>query len=124
MRFSGLLLFIGLFAGLHNIIGAGPASAAGPKGLVFQFTVPKQGSMYADPTYYCWLPESTATVRCVIVHQHWCTREGDAHMMPTDVQWLTLAKKWHAVFIAPSLVTGAPGTGSTNCANWNNPGNG
>jgi poly(3-hydroxybutyrate) depolymerase len=95
-----------------------PAIAAGPKGTVYQFTVPKQGSMYADPTYYCWLPESVAVVRCVVVHQHGCTREGDAPMMMNDLQWLTFAKQWRAVFVAPKLITGAPGSGSTQCGNW------
>ena len=94
------------------------AKSAGPKGTMYQFTVPKQGSMYANATYYCWLPESVTTLRCVIVHQHGCTRESDASQMMGDLQWLTFAKKWHAAFIAPSLVTGAPGSGSTQCSNW------
>ena len=127
MKTSRSFLFFCIFT---SMVGSAimpvlfPALGAGPKGTVYQFTVPKQGSMYADPTYYCWLPESVNTFRCIIVHQHGCTREGDAHMMTDDVQWTTLAKKWHAVFIAPSLITGAPGTGSTNCGNWNNISNG
>jgi hypothetical protein len=52
------------------------------------------------------------------VHQHGCTREGDARLMMSDVQWLTLAKKWHAPFVACSLATGS------NCGNWNDPNNG
>jgi hypothetical protein len=94
------------------------ALAAGPKGSMYRFTVPKQGSMYADGTYYCWLPESTTAVRCVIVHHHGCTREGDAQQVVNDVQWLTLVKKWRAVFVVPSMVTGAPGSGSSQCNNW------
>jgi pimeloyl-ACP methyl ester carboxylesterase len=88
------------------------ALGAGPKGTVSKFTVPKQGSMIADGTYYCWLPESVATMRCIIVHQHGCGHEGDAVMMMSDVQWATLAKKWHAVLIAPSFASGS------NCGNW------
>jgi pimeloyl-ACP methyl ester carboxylesterase len=96
-----------------------PAFGAGPKGTVYQFVVPKQINLVSDPTYYCWLPEAVGTVRCIIVHQHGCSREErDPYKMPEDVQWKTLAKKWHAAFIAPKLVTG------TNCANWNDPANG
>ena len=102
----------------------GASRAAGPQGTVYQFTVPKQGSMYADPTYYCWLPKDVGTVRTVLVHQHGCTREGDAQQMMSDVQWLTLAKKWHAVFIAPKLITGGPNDGSTKCNNWDEIANG
>lgn len=96
----------------------------GPQGTVIQFTVPKQGGLYADATYYCWLPSNVVTVRTVIVHQHGCTREGDAQQMMNDLQWLTLAKKWNAVFIAPKLITGAPGSGSTQCNNWYVPASG
>jgi pimeloyl-ACP methyl ester carboxylesterase len=108
------------------VIGMGPLAtfAAGPQGTVYQFTVPKQGVMYADPTYYCWIPANVGTVRCIIMHQHGCTREGDAQLMMNDLQWLTFAKKWHAVFIAPKLITGAPGTGSTQCSNWHDNRNG
>jgi pimeloyl-ACP methyl ester carboxylesterase len=89
-----------------------PALGAGPTGTRYQFTVPKQGSMIADGTYHCWVPENVATMRCIIVHQHGCGHEGDGVMMMSDVQWLTLAKKWHAVFIAPALSSGS------NCGNW------
>src|SRR6266849_6745870 len=111
-------------AGALMGLSAGLAPAAGPQGTVYQFTVPKQGSMYADATYYCWLPAGVTTLRSVIVHQHGCTREGDATQMMSDVQWLTFAKKWNSVFIAPSLITGAPGSGSTTCNNWSNIANG
>ncbi len=94
------------------------ALSAGPKGTPYTFKVPKQGSMDSNATYYCWIPESVATLRCVIVHQHGCTREGDAPLMINDVEWLTFAKKWHAAFIAPHLVTGPTGSGSTECSNW------
>ncbi|MDB5050948.1 MAG: hypothetical protein JWO30_4019 [Fibrobacteres bacterium] len=103
---------------------AGMTQAAGPQGTVYQFTVPKQGGMYADATYYCWLPNNVGTVRTIIVHQHGCTREGDAQQMMSDVQWLSLAKKWHAVFIAPKLITGGPSDGSTKCNNWDDIANG
>lgn len=101
-----------------------PAFGAGPKGTVYTIVVPKQINLLYDPTYHCWVPDSVGTVRCIIVHQHGCTREGDGPQMMGDVQWLTLAKKWHAVFIAPSLITGAPGSGSTTCNNWDDMNNG
>lgn len=100
-----------LLAGMLGCL-AGMTQAAGPQGTVYQFTVPKQGSMIADPTYYCWIPADMGTARSLIVHQHGCTRERDAREMMTDLQWLTLAKKWNSAFIAPSLTTGS------NCANW------
>ncbi|GEM_PF-1809184 len=102
----------------------GTARAAGPQGTIYQFAVPKQGSMYADAAYYCWLPTGVETLRAIIVHQHGCTREGDAQQMMTDLQWISLAKKWHAVFIAPKLITGGPGSGSTTCDNWDKIANG
>jgi len=101
-----------------------PAFGSGPKGMVYNIVVPKQINLLYDPTYHCWVPDSVGTVRCIIVHQHGCTREGDGPQMTNDVQWLTLAKKWHAAFIAPSLITGAPGSGSSTCNNWDDMNNG
>jgi hypothetical protein len=89
-----------------------PALGAGPSGTRYQFTVPKQGTMNASATYYCWLPEAVGTVRCIIVHHHGCGREGDGSLMMSDVQWLTLAKKWHAAFIGPSEPS------NPDCSNW------
>ncbi len=100
-----------------------PGLAAGPKGTVYQFAVPKQLNMLQDPIYYCWIPESVSTLRCIIVHQHGCTREGDAPAMMGDVQWLSLAKKWHAAFIAPHLYTDVPGS-NAHCNNWDDINNG
>jgi pimeloyl-ACP methyl ester carboxylesterase len=120
------MLRIGAVAAAFFLFLAAPdrAHANGPQGTVIQFTVPKQGSMIADATYYCWLPSDMGTARSVIVHQHGCTREGDAQQMVGDVQWLSLARKWHSVFIAPKLITGLPGSGSSTCGNWNNIENG
>jgi pimeloyl-ACP methyl ester carboxylesterase len=109
---SSFLCFI--FVGIVVCLNPITIIAAGPKGTIYTFTVPKHGGMVADPTYYCWIPDTVKVLRCVIVHQHGCGREGDGPQMVNDVQWTTLAKKWHAAFIAPSLVTGS------NCGNWNN----
>jgi len=92
----------------------------GPKGTTYQLTIPKQGKMIADAVFYCWMPDSVGTVRCVIVHLHGCTREGDAEHMVNDLQWKALAKKWNAVFVAPRFTTGTNQT----CVNWYNPDNG
>jgi pimeloyl-ACP methyl ester carboxylesterase len=94
------------------------ALGAGPKGTVYKIIVPQQGGLIANEGYFCWVPESVTTYRCIIVHQHGCTRERDASQMMSDVQWTTLAKKWHAPFIACSLTTGS------NCGNWTNCNNG
>jgi hypothetical protein len=94
------------------------ASAAGPKGTVYKIIVPQQGSLIANEGYFCWVPESVTTYRCIIVHQHGCTRERDASQMMSDLQWISLAKKWQSPFIACSLTTGS------NCGNWNNINNG
>ena len=52
-----------------------------------------------------------------------CTmREGDAWQMMYDVQWRELARKWHAVLLAPKFITGAGN--SKTCMNWYNPNNG
>lgn len=99
-------------------------SAGGPKGTTLQVVVPKQTNLYGDPAYYAWIPEGVATLRSVIVHQHGCTREGDAQQMMNDLQWLSLAKKWNSAFVAPRLITGAPGSGSSQCSNWFDPANG
>jgi poly(3-hydroxybutyrate) depolymerase len=95
-----------------------PAFGAAAKGTTYRITVPKQGSMNGDANFYAWVPDSVPTLRCVIVHQHGCTREYDAPQMPTDVQWIQLAKKWNSVFVAPAHVTGS------NCGNWNDPSKG
>lgn len=118
MKKSNLIVSAGLFAcALQAFLGR--PQAAGPQGTVYQFIVPKQGNMVDNATYFCWLPKDVATLRSIIVHQHGCTREEDAQQMMGDLQWLSLAKKWHAVFIAPKLITGLPGSGSTTCDNWN-----
>jgi hypothetical protein len=95
-----------------------PAFGAGPQGTIYQITVPKQGALIANPVYYCWLPESVSTYRCIIVHLHGCTMEATGPQMTSDVQWTTFAKKWNAVFISPSLATGS------DCTNWTKPENG
>lgn len=97
---------------------SGLARAEGPKGTVYQIPVPKPDGMYAAPLFHAWTPEGGSPYRAVIVHQHGCTREGDAQRMMEDVQWKSLAKKWHALFVAPKFITGAPGTGSSMCNNW------
>jgi hypothetical protein len=95
-----------------------PAFGAGPKGTKYQITVPKQGALITNPVYYCWLPESVTTYRCIMVHLHGCTMEGTGSQMTSDVQWTTFAKKWNAVFVSPSLATGS------DCTNWTKPENG
>jgi pimeloyl-ACP methyl ester carboxylesterase len=92
-----------------------PAFGAGPTGTRYQFTVPKQGTTNGSSTYFCWVPEAVGTVRCIIVHHHGCGREGDGSLMMSDVQWLTLAKKWHAAFIGPSEPS------NPDCSNWYTP---
>jgi hypothetical protein len=104
MKASRFLLPASLLAGLLTITIEPvlfQSFGAGPRGTVYSFSVPKPGATPANAIYYCWLPESVGTVRCVLVHQHGCTRGGDASLMMNDVQWLSFAKKWHAVFIAP-----------------------
>jgi pimeloyl-ACP methyl ester carboxylesterase len=104
MKKAHAFLAAWLLAGIAGLTAAPvffPAYGAGPKGTVYSFSVPKPSATPANAIYYCWLPESVGTVRCVIVHQHGCTRGGDAQIMMNDVQWLSLAKKEHAVFIAP-----------------------
>jgi hypothetical protein len=96
-----------------------PAFGAGPKGTIYQINVPMQGQLVGNPAYFCWVPESVTTFRCIISHQHGCTRERDARQMMYDVQWTTLAKKWNAVFMACSL------TGDqAHCPTWDQQQNG
>jgi predicted esterase len=92
----------------------GPSPEPGPKGTGYKLTMPKQNQMIADGVFYCWIPEKAETVRCVIVHLHGCTREGDAPDMVRDLQWRTLAKKYNAAFVAPGFTTG----GNERCSNW------
>ena len=115
MKTSRSVLLACLLVGAMSIVVMPvifPAFGAGPKGTSYHFKIIKQGVMNDTSNYYCWLPESVGTVRCVIVHQHGCTREGDAHLMMSDVQWLTFVKKWHAAFIAPALIS------NPDCSNW------
>jgi pimeloyl-ACP methyl ester carboxylesterase len=91
-------------------------------GTIYEFTVPKIDSMIDDATCYAWIPENVGTIRTVIVHLHGCTREGDAWQMMYDIQWRELARKWHAVLLAPKFITGSGN--SKTCPNWYNPDNG
>lgn len=114
-----LLVGIAVSAGFAAFF---PAFGAGPKGTIYTFTVPKQGVMIGDARYYCWVPDAVATLRCVIVHQHGCTTEGVAPAGVTDLQWVTLAKKWNSVLVVPMLTTGPNGT--PDCYNWDDISNG
>jgi hypothetical protein len=80
-------------------------------GTLYQITIPQQGSLNGPSNYYAWVPDGSAPVRSIIVHQHGCTREGDAPLMVHDLHWLQLAKKWRSVFIArdPHRHDAAPG---------------
>jgi pimeloyl-ACP methyl ester carboxylesterase len=91
-------------------------------GTIYQFTIAKKGIMIDDATCYAWIPEDVGTIRTVIVHLHGCTREGDAWQMMYDIQWRELARKWHAVLLAPKFITGSGN--SKTCINWYNPDNG
>jgi hypothetical protein len=95
-----------------------PAFAAGPKGTVIHFTVPhlpNSPGMIADGQYYCWLPDGAGPYRAIICHLHGCNMEGTAPSFMNDVGWTSLAKKYHAVFIAPYLNSGAD---NISCRNW------
>lgn len=91
-------------------------------GTIYEFTVAKSDSMVDDATCYAWIPADVGTIRTVIVHLHGCTREGDAWQMMYDIQWRELARKWHAVLLAPKFITGSGN--SKTCTNWYNPDNG
>lgn len=98
---------------------AADAEAQAPvTGTLVQITIPAQGMLNGASIYYAWVPDGSAPVRSIIVHQHGCTREYDAPTMVHDLHWLQLAKKWRSVFVAPALIT-AP-----NCANWYEPSSG
>jgi hypothetical protein len=95
------------------------SEGSGPKGTIYQINVPKQGQLVGNPAYFCWIPDSVKTFRCIISHQHGCTRERDARQMMYDVQWTTLAKKWNAVFMACSLTAD-----QAHCPTWDQQQNG
>ncbi len=103
-----------LFIGMLSVCSYG----AGPKGTVIQFTVPhlpNSPGMIADGQYYCWLPDGNGPYRAIICHLHGCNMEGTAPSFMNDVWWTTLAKKYHAVFIAPYYNSGAD---NITCRNW------
>lgn len=75
--------------------------AGGPKGTLVNITVPNRGKMNADGIYWAWVPEGTAPLRSIIVHQHGCGNDGDGARMVHDLQWLTLARKWNSVLVGP-----------------------
>jgi predicted esterase len=91
------------------------AQDIGPPGKTYKITIDKQGIMIGDANFYCWVPDNIRTLRCIIVHLHGCTREGDAKNMMDDLQWKALAKKWNSVLVAPAFVTGG---NSQKCRNW------
>ncbi|HTH83497.1 MAG TPA: hypothetical protein VL490_11210 [Mucilaginibacter sp.] len=90
-------------------------------GKVYEFTIAKKGTMIDNAMCYAWIPEDVGAIRTIIVHQHGCTREGDAAKMMFDLQWRELARKWHAVLLAPKFISGPT---QKICANWYNPANG
>ena len=81
-------------------------SEPGPKGTVYELTIPKQGIMISDGVFECWVPDGAETIRCVIVHLHGCTRERDAKPLMSDLQWKTLAKKLACGLHVPELQHG------------------
>jgi pimeloyl-ACP methyl ester carboxylesterase len=110
-----------LFSNLHRLFFAALcggffciAQGAGPKGTILSFTIPDKYQMNSPAQYFCWVPDGTDPIRCVIVHQHGCGIEGDATLMPNDVQWTTFAKKWHAAFVSPMMQS----VSITACRAW------
>jgi len=110
-------ILAGAFVFLASIV-VSSVLAAGPKGTVIHFTVPHlpaSPGMTQDGQYYCWLPEGTGSYRAVICHLHACGADGAAPSFMNDVWWTTLAKKYHAVFIAPMYCTCGD---AIACRNW------
>jgi len=106
------LLFCALSPSFYSAYGAGP------KGTVIHFTVPHlpaSPGMTQDGQYYCWLPDGAGPYRAVICHLHACAADGVAPSFMNDVWWTTLAKKYHAVFIAPMYCTCGD---VIACRNW------
>lgn len=103
---------------------AGFLTAQGQSGeddIIYRFRLAPQGKMIDSATCFAWIPGNAGTLRSIIVHMHGCTREGDAHQMMHDIQWRELARKWHAVLLAPAFNSGG---NAQACTNWYNPDNG
>lgn len=121
MKMSHSFRLISMLSGMLSLMLVPvlfPAFGAGPKGTVIQFTVPHLPAsplMCADGKYFCWLPEGTGPYRAIICHLHGCGMEGTAQSFMNDVMWTSLAKKYHAVFIAPSYNTCGD---AITCRNW------
>jgi hypothetical protein len=75
-------------------------------------------------TYRLWLPDTTARLRGVIVHQHGCgTAANNAGLTAAaDLHWQALATKWNCALLGPSYRQTEGGV--DNCRLWCDPRNG
>jgi pimeloyl-ACP methyl ester carboxylesterase len=117
LKYGALLVLLSVCLGLAAFIRKQQLKS-GSDGTIYEFTIAKKGNMIDNATCYAWIPNDVGTIRSVIVHQHGCTREDDAHQMMYDIQWRELARKYHSILLAPKFITGS------KCGNWCQPANG
>jgi hypothetical protein len=80
------------------------------------------GELSLGVTYTIWIPESSAPLRGVIVHQHGCGTgacQGGA-TAAYDLHWQALATKWNCALLGPSYHQ----KDGENCRLWCDPRNG
>src|ERR1700748_2534126 len=106
LKYGALAALLGVCLGLAAFIRKQQLKPAGSDGTIYEFTIAKRGNMIDNATCYAWVPNDVGTIRSIIVHQHGCTREDDAHQMMYDIQWRELARKYHSVLLAPKFITG------------------
>lgn len=91
-----------------------------PGGKVYRISLKNQAYKFDHANYSIFIPDCTASVRGIFIHQHGCTMEGTGYPAAYDIQYQEFAKKWHLAIVGPDIF---PKTGG-GCSQWINPDDG
>jgi pimeloyl-ACP methyl ester carboxylesterase len=82
-------------------------------GKVYSFTETSSSYNFDRGEYTIFIPEETAIIRGVFVHQHGCTMEGVGESTAYDLQYQAFAKKWGLAVVGVDLYDA-----QNNCHTW------
>lgn len=117
-RLARRFLFLFLIAAMNLVPGR---VAASEDGRLFDLLIlPQGGERFQHVEFSCWIPESAAPLRGILIHQHGCTNASpEAHPPVTiDFHWRALARRHGLAIVAPQYQVAG------SCDEWNDPASG
>ena len=103
------------------MVAGASADAAGRYYEVAYAPAAEPNGLQLAVTYRVWVPETSARLRGVIVHQHGCGTAANAAgaTAADDLHWQALAAKWDCALLGPSYRQTE--TGVAGCRLWSDP---